>query len=547
MILETIVYFYGVKKTSIMPKILSVKQLYEADKVTVEKNNISFIDLMEHVGTLCFEWIHARLQGGQVNIQVFCGTGNNGGDGLVIARHLKQYGYNVKTHIINCGNERSESFLKNYDRLKEIGVWAEMITCETELPQISENDMVVDAIFGLGLSRKPENLIKEVIQHINASNAYVLSIDFPSGLFAEKSVTDKEAVVKAYHTLTFQTPKLAFLLPENKNYTKTWDVLNIGLDAKYIYTAKTDNYFLVKEDIKPIYRFRDKFSHKGDFGHSLIIGGSYGKIGAVSLSAKAALTVGSGLVTAHVPKCGIQVLQASIPEVMAEADTENELQKFNTLNDATVIGIGMGMGTKPETAMGFEKFLKKNNTTLIVDADAINLLSKKKTLLKLLPENSVLTPHPKEFERLVGKWKNDYDKLDKLRALAKKHKIIIVLKGAFTTIAHEGELYFNSTGNPALATAGSGDVLAGIITGLVAQKYHPFEAVLLGVYLHGKTADLTMQGNVYETFTASDIIAGLPYAYVDLLKKEPTAVQPKKESSKSKEKSKDNEDKEMYI
>ncbi|MDY7394319.1 NAD(P)H-hydrate dehydratase [Aureibaculum sp. 2210JD6-5] len=530
-----------------MPKILSVKQLYEADKTTVEKQKISFIDLMEHVGTLCFQWIHARLQGSQVNIQVFCGTGNNGGDGLVIARHLKQHGYNVKTHIVNCGNERSEVFLKNYDRLKEIGVWAEMITCESELPQITENDMIVDAIFGLGLSRKPEDLIKEVIQHINASNAYVLSIDFPSGLYAERSVTDKEAVVRAYHTLTFQTPKLAFLLPENKDYSKTWDVLDIGLDAEYIYNAKTDNYFLVKEDIKPIYRFREKFSHKGDFGHSLIMGGSFGKIGAVSLSAKATLVIGSGLVTAYIPKCGYQVLQTSIPEVMVETDAENELQNFKSEVEATVIGIGMGMGTKPETAKGLGKFLKINKIPLVLDADAINLLSKNKELLKSLPENSVLTPHPKEFERLAGKWKDDYDKLKKLRTLSKKHKIIIVLKGAFTVIAHDGELYFNSTGNPALATAGSGDVLTGIITGLIAQKYHPFEAALLGVYLHGKTADLTMQTNVYETFVASDIIASLPHAFMDLLKKEPPIVQPKEEESAKNKESKDDDRKEMYI
>ncbi|MET2984591.1 NAD(P)H-hydrate dehydratase [Aureibaculum conchae] len=530
-----------------MPKILSVKQLYEADKVTVQKNNISFIDLMEHVGTLCFQWIHQRLQGGQVNIQIFCGTGNNGGDGLVIARHLKQHGYNVKTHIINCGNERSEVFLKNYDRLKEIGVWAEMITCESELPQLSENDMIVDAIFGLGLSRKPENLIKEVIQHINASNAYVLSIDFPSGLYAEKAVTDTEAVVRAYHTLTFQTPKLAFLLPENKNYTQTWDVLNIGLDTEYIYNAKTDNYLILKEDIKPIYRFREQFSHKGDFGHSLIVGGSFGKIGAVTLSSRAALSIGSGLVTSHIPNCGYQVIQTSIPEVMVEVDGESELHNFKTNVQPSVIGIGIGMGTKPETAKGFENFLKRNTVPLVLDADAINLLSKNKELLTLLPENSVLTPHPKEFERLVGKWKNDYDKLKKLRSLSKKHKLIIVLKGAYSAIAHEGELYFNSSGNPALATAGSGDVLTGVITGLVAQKYHPFEAALLGVFLHGKTAELAMQTKVYETFTASDSIDYLSSAILDLLKKEQPIIQQKEEESANNENTKDDEDNEMYI
>ena len=530
-----------------MPKILSVKQLYAADKATIKKQNISYIELMEHVGTLCFQWIHQRLQGSQITIQVFCGTGNNGGDGLVIARHLKQHGYNVKTHIINCGNDRSEVFLKNYDRLKDIGVWAEMITCQSDLPTITENEMIVDAILGLGLSRKPENLIKEIIQHINASNAYVLSIDFPSGLYAEKKVVDTEAVVRAYHTLTFQSPKLAFLLPENQNYTQTWGVLDIGLDSDYINKVKTNTHFLIKDDIKPIYRFRDKFSHKGSFGHAVILGGSYGKIGAVALTSKAALTIGSGLVTAHIPKCGTQILQTSIPEVMVEGDTEDELQNFKIEAQATVIGIGIGMGTNVKTANGFEQFLKSNTLQLVLDADAINLLSKKRSLLKFVPKNTVLTPHPKEFERLVGKWKDDYDKLKKLRALSIKHKIIIVLKGAFTVIAHEGELYFNSTGNPALATAGSGDVLTGIITGLVAQKYHPFEASLLGVYLHGRTADIAMETNVYETFVASDIIDSLPHAFMDLLKKNIPIITPKPKPTSDTIQTKDDQGKEMYI
>ena len=226
---------------------------------------------------------------------------------------------------------------------------------------------------------------------------------------------------------------------------------------------------------------------------------------------------------------------------------ENELQNFKAEVQPSVIGIGIGMGTKPETAKGFEKFLKNNTIPLVIDADAINLLSKNKELLTLLPENSVLTPHPKEFERLVGKWKNDYDKLKKLRLLSKKHKLIIVLKGAYSAIAHEGELYFNSSGNPALATAGSGDVLTGIITGLVAQKYHPFEAALLGVFLHGKTAELAMQTKVFETFTASDSIDYLSTAILDLLKKEQPIVQQKEEESASNENTKDDEDNEMYI
>jgi len=361
-----------------MSKILSAKQLYKADIITIKNGDITFIDLMEHVGDLCFQWIHNRLQGSQVAIQVFCGTGNNGGDGLVIARYLKQHGYNVNTYIINCDNKRSDAFLQHYERLKEIGVWPEMITCKSEFPEVTKNDMVVDAIFGLGLSRSPEGLLKETIQVINTTNAYVLSIDFPSGLFSNKAITDTESVIKAYHTLTFQTPKLAFLLPDNSAYINTWDVIDIGLDQEFIETLDSDYILNTKAEILPLYKFREKFSHKGDYGHSLIIGGSFGKVGAVSLTSRAALTIGSGLVTAYVPKCAYQILQTSIPEVMVEVDAENELHFFNSKVKASVIGIGAGMGTATNTAKGFSKFLKLNKTPLVLDADAINLLAKVK-------------------------------------------------------------------------------------------------------------------------------------------------------------------------
>ncbi|MCL4143655.1 UNVERIFIED_CONTAM: hypothetical protein GTU68_027390, partial [Idotea baltica] len=301
------------------------------------------------------------------------------------------------------------------------------------------------------------------------------------------------------------------------------------------------------EDIKPLYTRREKFSHKGDFGHSLIIGGSYGKIGAVTLTSKSALSIGSGLVTAHIPKCGYQIVQTSLVEAMVEVDGENELELFNSEVDATVIGIGIGMGMKPATVIGFEAFLKRNKKTLVLDADALNIISKNNKLLNLLPINSVLTPHPKEFERLVGGWKNDYDKLKKLRSLSKKYTFIIVLKGAYTVIAHEGELYFNTTGNPALATAGSGDVLTGMITGLIAQNYGPFEATILGVYLHGKTAEIAMKTEVYETFLASDIITYLSHAITDLLSKEPKSVQPSTKNSQNIDNSKPEEGDEMYI
>lgn len=513
-----------------MPKILNAKQLYEADKTTLKNNEISSLDLMEHASELCFNWINNRLKGNPIKIHIICGTGNNGGDGLVIARMLKKHGYETEVYIVNCHNKRTEEFLINYERLKELGNWPTMIKCNDEFPLISENDMVIDAILGIGINRAPEDIIKETIQHINKSNAYVLSIDFPSGLFVDKPVKDRESVVKSFQVLTFNNPKLALLLPENEEFCTNWEVIPIGLDEEFIYNQKTNFFLTEKEDILPFYKSRNKFDHKGVFGHSLLIGGSYGEIGAVSLASKAALKIGSGLVSAYIPKCGYIPFQTALPEIMVEVDTETELQHFNFKTNPNAIGIGIGMGTSKKTANGFTNFLKENNTILVVDADALNLISKDKTLLDLLPKGSVLTPHPKELERLIGKWKNDYQKIEKLQKFTKKYDLVVVLKGYFSMIFHQGNVHFNTTGNPALATAGSGDVLTGMITGLIAQGYSSFNASLLGVYLHGKTADIAMENMVYETFTASDILLNLSKAFIDLFALEDNLVEEENET-----------------
>ena len=501
-------------------KILTAEQLYRADQVTIEKGQMTSADLMERAASLCFQWIHNRLQGNTIPIKVFCGTGNNGGDGLVIARHLKQHGYNVATYVVNCSNKRSQDFLTNYERLKELGVWPEMITCKTELPEISENDMLIDAIFGLGLSRPPVDIIKEVIQHMNASNAYILSIDVPSGMYAGKAIEDKEAVVRAYHVLTFQTPKLAFLLPENKAYLMSYDVIDIGLDAEFIYSLEADAFTIEKQDVLPMYKPREEFSHKGDYGHSLLIGGSYGKMGAVVLASRASVAIGSGLVTAYIPKCGYTILQTALPEAMVETDAEERIEKITSKVAANAIGIGVGLGIATKTLNAFKEFLQRNKIPLVIDADALNLLAKDKALLKLIPEGSILTPHPKEFERLVGKWPDDFEKLNKLKNLAADLKSVVLLKGAYTVIAYENTLFFNQTGNPGMATGGTGDVLTGLITGLLAQGYTAFEAAVFGVYLHGLSADVAMKDLTYETFTATDCIDYLPDAIKELFRRE---------------------------
>ena len=512
-------------------KIFSKAQIYEGDKITVERQNISSIDLMERAGTQIFNWLHKRLQGAQVPIQVFCGIGNNGGDGLVVARHLVTHGYSVKTYVVNCSDKRSKDFLINYDRIKNVTKdWPTLLSCIEEFPEIGQDDIIVDAVFGIGLNRPVSDWVKALFQHFRASKAFSLSIDIPSGLYTDKVPEDEDAVVWSGYTLSIQSPKLVFFLPDTAKFIVQWDILDIDIDAEYLYTTETDSELIGKFEVLPLYKPRDRFSHKGSFGHSLIIGGSYGKIGAVTLASRAALSSGAGLISVYVPKCGYTVLQSSFPEAMVLTDVDKNIITGIDFNiEPTVIGIGVGMGTDNLTISAFEAFLKHNKLPLVIDADSINILSKKKSLLELLPEYTVLTPHPKELERLVGTWNDDFDKLNKVKAFSEKYTVIVVIKGANTITVFKDKLHINSTGNPGLATAGSGDVLTGIITGLISQKYTPFEAAIFGVYLHGKAADIAIEDFGYESIIASHIIEYLGEAYLDLFEQ---LEEPPKEEEK---------------
>ena len=498
-------------------KIITSKQIYQADQATIKNKPISSTDLMEQAGIKCFEWIAGSTIEKDKIFNIFCGIGNNGGDGLVIARKLIEANYTVNTFIVNFSNNRSSDFQINFDRLIKMNHTLIELNLIDEFPIISENEIIIDAIFGVGISRLPQGFAKEIIIKMNATNATIISIDLPSGLFPESHITDCESVIKAEQTLTFQNPKLAFFLVENMSFCRNWTVLDIGLDKSFIDSLKSEYETIDQSKIKSIYRPRGKFSHKGDFGHSLIIGGSFGKMGAVVLSSKAAIKIGCGLVTSYVPKCGYEIMQTANPEIMVEVDSEYYLQFFNFKTDPSVIGIGVGMGTHLKTKTGFGQFLKDNKKTLVLDADALNILAKHKDLLDMLPANSVLTPHPKEFERLVGKWNNDYEKLTLLKEFSSKYECVIILKGMHSAVAFKNKVYFNMTGNSALATAGSGDVLTGIITGLIAQNYSAIHASILGVYIHGRSADIAItKKESKESFTASDCFLYFGEAYNEI-------------------------------
>lgn len=500
-------------------KIFSAKQVYEADKFTIDKEQITSDALMERAALRVFTWLHDRLQGATVKIHLFCGIGNNGGDGLVAARHLKEHGYTIEVYVVTYSEKRSEDFLINLERLKGRKVRPDFIGADTPFPPIGKDDIVVDAIFGIGLNRPPHQWVIDLMEYLNESGAFILSVDIPSGLFMDRGLDRPYGVMKADHVLTFQAPKLVFFLPETGKFIRHWEILDIGLDAEYLEKTATRYELIGKNEVLSWYKPREKFSHKGTYGHSLIIGGSYGKIGAVLLASRACLAAGSGLVTSFVPQCGYIPLQSGLPEVMVLTDIhEKMISRIEQVAEATVIGIGVGMGTEKVTMAAFSDFLDGNQAPLVIDADGLNMLSKDRKMLKKLPPKTVLTPHPKELVRLIGEWKDDFDKLDKAAKFSGEYDCILVIKGANTLTVYKDKGYVNNTGNPGMATGGSGDVLTGIITGLMAQGYEPLVAALFGVYLHGRAGDIAVENLGYQSLTASAIIDGVGPAILDLFK-----------------------------
>ena len=498
-------------------KILSKEQVYEADKITCKSQQISSDELMERAGMGIFNWLHSRLQGKQVKIHIFCGIGNNGGDGLVIARYLKNNGYNFKVYVVSFSDKRSKDFELNFNRLQEIQCFPELITSENDFPEILNEEIVIDAIFGIGLSRPPSDWVISLIKKINSSNVFVLSVDVPSGLYMDKVPENEHQVIKANYTLTFETPKLPFFLPQTGIFSNGWEIISIGIDQTFMDTVQAEAHFILKEDALPLYIPREKFTHKGTYGHSLIIGGSYGKIGAAVLSAKACLKSGAGLVTTYIPKCGYNIMQTSVPECMVITDeSENIISNIQYKIKPTVIGFGVGIGKDKKTARTFKQLLTSIQIPIVIDADGINLLSENRDLINEIPPKSVLTPHPKELERLIGKWKDDFEKIKKVKEFSAEYDCVVVIKGAHTLTVYRNDIYVNSTGNPGMATAGSGDVLTGIITGLISQGYGPVNACIFGIYLHGLAADIAIQGESYESLTASEIIKNTGNAFNNL-------------------------------
>ena len=497
-------------------KIFTSGQVRKIDAYTIENEPIASIDLMERASIQIVSWITEMFDNSHPFLFLI-GPGNNGGDGLAVARMLMEKNYLVEVLLVKISDKLSADARINLDRLREIpGVMISEVEEVSSLIVEDPETILVDALFGSGLTRRVSGLARDVITSVNELPNLRIAIDIPSGLFGEDNTgNDPDAILQADFTLALQAPSLSFFFAENQAYVGIWDVLPIGLHPIILEEEESAWHYIQAGHVSNLLKSRMKFDHKGTFGHCLLIAGCYGMMGAAVLAARACLHSGAGLVTGHVPRFGYRILQTTVPEALISIDESDIIfTGVPGLETFSAVGIGPGLGCKPNTGRAILELIKSVKVPLVIDADALNILSEHPEWISLLPEDTILTPHPREFERLAGKAETGYARVRMQIDFAIRHKVIVVLKGAHTSIAcPDGSCWFNTTGNPGMATAGSGDVLTGIILSLLGQGYIPRDAAILGVYLHGLAGDLASEAFSEEYLIAGDIIESLGFAF----------------------------------
>lgn len=499
-----------------MIKIFDIKQIRDLDAQTIEEEDITSLDLMDRAAQAVTDAIAARWTTA-TNIVIFAGPGNNGGDALAVARLLEARGYNVEAYLFNTTGKLSPDCTENKHRLAKCpNVKFTEVASSFEPPRLTKGMVVIDGLFGTGLNKPLTGGFAVLARLMTESEASVVSIDVPSGLPCDTTHIDASSViVRANLTLTFQLPKFPMMLADTACYFGEAEVLDIGLSPTCIRKMETDYVLLEAGDLRPLLQPRDPFGHKGTFGHALLIAGKYGMAGAAILNAKACLRSGVGKVTLHSPEMNNAILQMAVPEAIMShdaSDTAFTTPESDAPYDA--VAIGSGIGTATDTASAFFKQIGQTTKPLVIDADGLNILADHVNRLASLPPKTILTPHVAELHRLTRNKASLATTLTDARTMAITHNLYVVLKGHHTAICTpEGKVYFNSTGNSGMATAGSGDVLTGTLAALLAQGYAPLEACLLGVYLHGLAGDLAAEQLSEEGLVATDIIRYLPSAF----------------------------------
>jgi len=498
-------------------KIFSSEQIREWDAYTMHARNISSQELMERAADACARYIFKHYSA-DIPFVVLCGMGNNGGDGLALARMLMQSGYGVKIFVLQHREQPSADNRANANKLLRINAsLIDYVSPDTYLADLPEHVVLIDAILGTGLNKPVEGWLGAFINHVNQFPNRKIAIDIPSGLPADHVPPTDAPVLHADETLTFQTMKRSFLHAETGVHCGEVTVLDIGLHPSFAEATHTHYNIIDETWVSSLRKRRDAFSYKNTHGHAFLAAGSYGKAGAAVLSTTAALRSGAGLVTAIVPELCYDIVQISAPEAMCQAAGGKYLDAISHYDAATAIGVGPGIDTKEDTSRALSAFLDNCNLPCVFDADALNIMSRHKELLSKIPANSILTPHPGECRRLFGEQNDSMQQVEHIRLQAMRYNICILLKGHHTVIVTpEGDCYYNMTGNAGMAKGGSGDVLTGLLTGLLAQGYDATEAAVLGVYLHGKAGDLALSDIAMEAMKAGDLVHYLNAAWQTL-------------------------------
>lgn len=502
-------------------KIFTSAQIHELDRYTIEHEPIKSVDLMERAAkaitrAVAEEWTT------HTPVVVFAGPGNNGGDALAVARLLTNEGYKVRTYLFNITNHLSDDCVTNRQRLLD-GRHAKdftEITAKFDPPELTADTLVIDGLFGSGLNKPLAGGFASLVKYINQSPAKVVSIDVPSGLMSEDNTYNVRAnIIHATLTLTLHEKKLAFLFGDAQQFIGRLKVLDIRLSQEYIQKTEAQYYVLEESDVRSRLLHRDDFAHKGNMGNALIVAGSYGMSGAAILATRACLRSGAGKVTVHTPKKNYGVMQISVPEAVLHMDHEETAFTEAVDTDGfDALGIGPGLGCQETTAIAMIAQIRRAQCPIVADADALNILASHRAWMQQLPKGIIMTPHPKELDRLTGSPANaDFERLHRTRELAQSLQAYIILKGHNSALClPDGQVVFNPTGNSGMATAGNGDVLTGIITALLARGYHQHNACIVGMYLHGLAGDIAVKTLGKESLTASDIIDYLPHAFKHL-------------------------------
>lgn len=502
-------------------KIFTSAQIHELDRYTIEHEPIKSVDLMERAAkaitrAVAEEWTT------HTPVVVFAGPGNNGGDALAVARLLTNEGYKVRTYLFNITNHLSDDCVTNRQRLLD-GRHAKdftEITAKFDPPELTADTLVIDGLFGSGLNKPLAGGFASLVKYINQSPAKVVSIDVPSGLMSEDNTYNVRAnIIHATLTLTLHEKKLAFLFGDAQQFIGRLKVLDIRLSQEYIQKTEAQYYVLEESDVRSRLLHRDDFAHKGNMGNALIVAGSYGMSGAAILATRACLRSGVGKVTVHTPRKNYGVMQISVPEAVLHMDHEETAFTEAVDTDGfDALGIGPGLGCQETTAIAMIAQIRRAQCPIVADADALNILASHRAWMQQLPKGIIMTPHPKELDRLTGSPANaDFERLHRTRELAQSLQAYIILKGHNSALClPDGQVVFNPTGNSGMATAGSGDVLTGIITALLARGYHQHNACIVGMYLHGLAGDIAVKTLGKESLTASDIIDYLPHAFKHL-------------------------------